>query len=124
MSLKAELKSLVAQGKTKAAIAKFLLISQQETDSDIANSIVLLSGRFARLEKDNRMGIIARADADVESARINYSLLSLIDELPADVSPAAAQDQTIAAANNITVTGDNNIIIQGVSGSTININQK
>ncbi len=124
MSLKAELKSLVAQGKTQAAIAKFLLISQQETDSDIANAIVLLSSRFARLEKDNRMGIIARADADVESARINYSLLSLIDELPADVSPATAQNQTIAAANNITVTGDNNIIIQGVSGSTININQK
>ena len=122
MSLKAELKSLVAQGKTKEAIAKFLLIAQQDTHSDIANSIVLLSGRFARLEKEDMLGVLARAEVNLESAQINHALLHLIDQLAETVAPAPAEQQTIAAANNITVSGNNNIIIQGVSGSTIHIN--
>lgn len=122
MSLKAELKALVAQGKTKDAIARFLLIAQQDTDPDIANTIVLLSGRFARLEKDTMMNVISRADADLESAKINYSLLQLIDQLAETITPAAADQPTIAAANNIIITGNDNIILQGVSGSTIHIN--
>ncbi|MDV7401176.1 hypothetical protein RZS08_57700, partial [Arthrospira platensis SPKY1] len=45
------------------------------------NEILSLHARFNRLERDMRLGVIARSDAEIERNRIVAALLSIIDEL-------------------------------------------
>ncbi len=51
--------------------------------------VILLSARFATLERENRFGVVDAATLNMERNRINAALSHVIDEF-ADVNPPPA----------------------------------
>lgn len=67
---KQQIQTLIAQGKIKEALSLLL-----QTDSEIIN----LQSRLSRLEKQDRIGTISTADANLERNRIRNALLEWLD---------------------------------------------
>ncbi len=76
----AQVREDLIQGRTRNALRKLLEIAER-TDSDLHNSVILLSSRLHSLERNERDGIISNQDAVIRRNRINSSVLSLIEEL-------------------------------------------
>jgi len=75
-----ECKELVAKGKVDKAIKKIMPICQQ-TDEDIYNQVLMLSGRNEALKKEMMMGLISGDNAKRTQAQITYALLQTLDDL-------------------------------------------
>jgi len=71
------LKTMLAEGK----IDKVLDALSEAGDNDFQNSVILLSGRYKRMQRDERRGLMTNSQTGIETARINQALLSLIDDL-------------------------------------------
>ncbi|MCP3929973.1 MAG: hypothetical protein GY705_12840 [Bacteroidetes bacterium] len=69
-----EIRSLIANGKTKNAIEKI----QANWDD---NTITLLAARFNRINSQNNLGILPHADYVIELNRITNSLLNTLNDL-------------------------------------------
>ncbi len=54
---------------------------------DVYNEVILQKARYIRVERDARKGLITRETADVEKNRINQAIISLLNELPAKLTP-------------------------------------
>lgn len=78
--IKAELKALIASGKTAKAIERLLDLSES-TDSGTHNMALQLSGRLSQLERKENMGTIAHQDANIERNRISNAVIEAIDGL-------------------------------------------
>lgn len=114
--LSQQVKDFLIKGDIAKALSTFL---QNNTDPDTENSLILLSGRWNRLRQEEINGTIARADANVDRARIQHAILEMVDMIS---PPSQAQaDTPNSPMNQAEVSGDGNIVIQGVTGSTINI---
>lgn len=77
---KAELKALIASGKTDKAIERLLDLSES-TDSDTHNMALQLSGRLSQLDRKENMGTIGHSDAKIERNQISVAVIEAIDGL-------------------------------------------
>ena len=76
---KTEIKTLIGEGELGTAIKELLDHFAISDRKSAYNEIILQSGRHNKLEKNNRMGIIARSDYQIEKNRIMHAILDLID---------------------------------------------
>ena len=76
-----DIQKLIARGRLKDAIKK---IVEQSKDTDIANDVTLLSGRFERNEAYNRKGIISNSEYNRTINQITAAALELLNDLKSD----------------------------------------
>ena len=81
--MKQTLQNLLAEGKTKQAIAQLRQITTYDTD--LQAEVVQLSARFTEYERQKRMDIEDPSVLRIELAKINNALLSVIDRLDKSV---------------------------------------
>ncbi len=78
--LKSELRKLIAKGKVAEAIERFL-DAIENTQPDLHNDLLALSGRLSQLERKERGGLLSNQDATTERNRINNAALGFLNEL-------------------------------------------
>jgi hypothetical protein len=83
--MKDTLKKLLAEGKTKQVLAQLQQVLQ--SDADLQNDIILLSGRFATMQRQNRLGLADFATLNIERSKINAALVELIEQLEPSTNP-------------------------------------
>ena len=88
------IKSHIASGSLEKAIEELLSLTQ---GTDLHNSIVLQSARLNNIKKEERMGIIAGADAQRTRAQITYAILDYLSEV-------STPEFTPASTSNVVVT--------------------
>lgn len=76
---KSEVRQLIARAQIDKAL-ELLIEKSVYLDAELQNQIVLLSGRYKRLTKDELRGTISNENAQTSRARINHALLSLLSE--------------------------------------------
>ena len=91
MILEEQIKQHIGNGKTKEALD---LLTPYTDDA------LLLRSRLSRLQQDDRMGVIDRGDYMREMARINYSIISLLESDGVDLPKEAMTASTTANSNN------------------------
>ena len=74
------IRDLLVDDKIKEAL-EALLVYTKEKDPDLHNDIIAQSGRWNRLRKDKRQGIITSDESQIIHNRIRYSILSIIEDL-------------------------------------------
>lgn len=80
-----KIKALVAKGNLGEAIEVF----HNEANGESKTEATMLSARFAKNEKDNRMGLLTTSDYNLERNKITAALLDLLDK-PMIVKPTAS----------------------------------
>lgn len=78
-SLKTYLRNLIADGSTKQALD--LLGQKLNNDNRLASDIILLKGRFNRMEKQYSRGVLTEAAYGMQTNQINHAFLSYLDDL-------------------------------------------
>lgn len=73
--------SLVAKADIRQAISKFMEILEQSDNIQGKNAIIMLSGRYNELERNNMMNIISSDSYSIERNKISSSLLDLINTI-------------------------------------------
>jgi hypothetical protein len=84
--MKEILRNRLAEGKIKPVFEQLRQAAQQ--DADWQNEIILLSGRFATMERQNRLGTADPATINIERNKINEALLEMIEQLEPANPPA------------------------------------
>ncbi len=79
-AFKTEMRMLVAANNFKSAIEKLIKYTQ-ENDGQLHNHAIMVSGQWNNLQRQINMQLIAQQDAGVSQARIQQSILYIIDEL-------------------------------------------
>ena len=82
-SITANLKKVISKDKIKSVIEQMLALTES-LDSDLYNSVILLSSRYNSNKRSVNMGVLSSEAAGIQEARIRTALLSLIDELEKD----------------------------------------
>jgi hypothetical protein len=77
---KKELRSLLAEGKTKQVLAK--LIGLTADNSDLHNELILISAQFEKNDRISRLNIQDPKEVKIENNRIISVLIDVIDKLP------------------------------------------
>ncbi len=75
---------LLVNGETKKAIEDLRLLVKSLNDKDLDSSIILLAGRYSRLQKDMLDGIIRSDEANINEANIRKAILHFIKQIPED----------------------------------------
>lgn len=75
-------KELIAKNQSEKVIDQLIKLAKKINDKEISNSIILLSGRFESYVKDSRNGVLSAEEQEVSLAKLNQSILDLIDDLP------------------------------------------
>lgn len=75
----------IARGEIGQATEIFRLLAEQSGNSRWAMNAAMVSGQYARHQRDVLLGIIAHQDARVEEAKIMRALTSYAEELPEDL---------------------------------------
>jgi Effector-associated domain 11 len=70
-------KELLAKGELAAALEALKNLGSKTDEK----TLILLTGQFNKLEKDQRMGLLSTEDYNLQRNRITASLLALLDEL-------------------------------------------
>jgi hypothetical protein len=91
--MKEMLRKLLAEGKIKPVFAQLRQAAQQ--DADWQNDIVLLSGRFATMERQNRQGTADPATLNIERSKIIAALLEMIEQLEPANPPATTPNPPV-----------------------------
>jgi hypothetical protein len=81
--MKQTLRNLIAEGKTKQAIAQLRQLTKN--DADLNAEVVQLSARFSAYEHQKRMATEDPSVLSIELNKINNALLSVIERLEGDV---------------------------------------
>lgn len=74
------IRGLMTSDKIKEAL-EALLIYTKGHYPDLHNDIIAQSGRWNRLKRDKRQGVITNDESQIIHNRIRYSILSIIEEL-------------------------------------------
>ena len=80
--MKDELKELIAQGKTKQAIRKLLILTKPLDDQDLYEEVLLQSSRFEKYQKDMRSDVAEEGEQNKTINRINFALIGIIEKIP------------------------------------------
>lgn len=91
MDLEAQIRQHIGNAKTKEALD---LLTPYTDDA------LLLRSRLSRLQQDDRMGVIDRGDYMREMARINYSIISLLESDGVDLPKEAVTASTTENSNH------------------------
>ena len=83
MDISRDIKQLISDGKTQQAL-DLLQENLQGKNDELLNQTYLLESQYKDLQQKIRLGI---ADATAELNRINFSLLSICDEIKKNPSP-------------------------------------
>jgi hypothetical protein len=82
MNITEEVKELIANGKTEEAL-EWLQSILKEHDTDLLNQAYLLQAQYLDIQKRLRLGL---QDASTELNRINFTLLTICDDVEKVVS--------------------------------------
>lgn len=74
-----QIRDLVGRNKLKEVFDQ--LQKMTEGDNDLHTQVIGLLKRWNALEREQRIGIISRSEASVESNKITISILELLNEL-------------------------------------------
>ena len=118
---------LIARDELKTVIAELQALLRGSPAYDQA---IVQSARYQGLMKDIRSGAIDPERAEVQKHQLRYALTDMVRELEEQL-PERPQLQTEIEQclkerpthNEAHITGDGNINVQGVSGSSVNIQQ-
>ena len=80
--MKKELRTLIAQGKTKMTIQKLLEISEGLGDEDLYNDVIFQSSKYEEYLKNKSRGILNNEELNIALARVNDALLEIIGKIP------------------------------------------
>jgi hypothetical protein len=118
---------LIAKDELSAAIAELQALLQGSPAYDQA---IVQSARYNGLMKDIRSGTIDPERAAVQKNQLRYALTDMVreleEQLPERPQLQAEVEQYLKERpthNEVHITGDGNINVQGVSGSSVNIQQ-
>lgn len=78
---KQQLRKLIGQNKTKDALKVLAQIAEDQKDSDLENTAILLSSQFEDNARQSRLGIATPESLRIGLNRINASLLEIIKDL-------------------------------------------
>lgn len=85
MSLSKHIQDLVAKAKLSEALKSLTDAADGQVSDDLQNQLTLLSGRFNRLIKEERLGLLSSSDAQIERNRIVVALLELAKEVEDEI---------------------------------------
>lgn len=77
-ALDTEIRKLIAQDELSAAMEK---LHQDLQDSVYFNEVLMQSGRFEKIRKEIRLGIVSQEEAKLTENQIRFGLLDLLSEL-------------------------------------------
>ncbi len=86
-----ELKQLMAENQTKRALEWLQKITDQLSDPEIQNEIILQSAKFNDYLKEKAAGTKSQEQLDIQKANIDAALMYIIDKLPAPPAEALAK---------------------------------
>lgn len=110
-----DVRSHISQGNLNKAIDCALQLARQKSDSESLVELNLLSSRYQKNERENRLGIVAASEYNSEHAKLALSLLTHVGKIE-------EKEKNPTKDNNlIDRRGSGNISIQGVQNSQINI---
>ncbi len=96
---KQKLRKLLAQNEVRLVTEELMSLAEKAGDQQTLEALILQSARFDKLEKAQRAGTMSFDEINISSARINQSLLELIDKIP--FQPSARQNDS----GDLTTTG-------------------
>lgn len=118
---------LIAQDELKTAIAELQALLE---GSPAYNEVIMQSARYNGLMKDIRTGTIDPERAEVNKNQLRYALTDMVRELEEKLPEQRELQREVEhylkerpVHNEAHITGDGNINVQGVSGSSVNIQQ-
>lgn len=79
---KQDILQAIATGNLSQAVELFLCLAEASKITGIQNDATMLSGRYARLQRDTAGGILTREDSRIEEARITSALMAYTQQLP------------------------------------------
>ena len=100
--ISAEIRQLISSEKLKSAIALFSKHLRKK-DGDLEIQLDALSARFARLNRESRMGLLTRIDENSERTRITFGLLGLLADAE-DVLRSESDSEPLEEAKASTQT--------------------
>jgi len=103
------IQNLVSNGKTKDALIKLSEFAASENDNDLENEILTLSARHSSLTRQERLGVITSANANIERNRINNSILNITINII--VSPVPSEAPSRPTPENNSDNEDKKIIL-------------
>lgn len=72
----------------------------------LKNELSLQISRYNRLRRDERKGVISRADSQAEQARLDDALLEFLDEIPKFIKPEASPSAVVKISSNYPEPGE------------------
>lgn len=102
----AHIRNLIANdelGQALVQLRQFLL------DSPKLDEVLQQSGRFARVRKQIRLGVVSHEDANLDTNQIRMSLLDLLTEVETSLQTATLKTE---AAQAISILESKNVISQ------------
>lgn len=72
-----KLRNSISNGQIDTAL-RLLLDYVKHRDDDLYNNVILISGNYNRIAKDNILGLMSREEYSMESNRVVYSILEII----------------------------------------------
>ena len=85
--MKKQLQELISQGKTNKAIQGLLEYSEQKNNDELREEVLIQSSRFELYSKEKRQGTSSLRELNTSIAKINQSLLYLINQIPDEILP-------------------------------------
>ncbi len=78
--IKLDAKNKIAHGDIDGAL-KLVSDYADKNDNDIFNTLILLRGQYAQLNRNKMMNVISLENANLQYNKITHSLLSVLDEI-------------------------------------------
>lgn len=94
MKAKEYLNQLLAEDRLQEVLEAFKA-QAASLDEELEAEIILLSGKFAHIEKQKRLGTVNQAEANLERNRIRVALQAIADEIPdeLEINPGLLKKQ-------------------------------
>ena len=73
------IRELVSRARVDKALA-FLKELSEKMDPDFHSEVIMLSGKFEKLKRDERSGILSNENVEIGRARVNSAILSLLTD--------------------------------------------
>ncbi len=75
------IRDLIGNGKLTQALAELNAWAQQNADSEVQNTVTLLSGQNIKNERSYQSSLIGSEDYDVKCTKISNAVLALLNDL-------------------------------------------
>ena len=121
---KKDIQQLIAQGRLSEALQELYLILEDHQK----NEALQLQSLLSSLEREENMGLIDHSDAATRRAKINYSVLELLKDIPSSAAQQHGSNGDIVVGNKIerqiNIKQGNYIENQTIDSMSEHINRK